>query len=415
MEESIQDFELNKEGMCTACEEVSLEAEYVHCAICDKKFHVVCPEAKNDDKWATKSMIATYKSPSTKKNFMFLCNCCLTTFETNRADLDGQRLRKMERNMDVINKELQDIKELLSKNIASTFASTSPKDSPRNNIDQSSAVKMNPVSNIWHDTERLASVKAKPTESVLVVNKASDPMLDKANTNLVENLVIESRLPVRNAFKNKSGNLIVVCESEESRDELKEKVSANSNNIEMKTPKENRPSVSIVGLSNKYEKEEVVELLQKQNYFLAQFSESNDINEHIKVYAVKPLRGNQDVFQAFARVSPVIRQGFKTYNDKVTIGLSNCKIYDQYHVKRCNNCQEFGHFYKDCPNAEAPVCAKCGKNHSTKDCTSITFHCVNCAKAEIPDNESQHRSDDPNCPSVRKQQDKIKNTLNMKK
>ena len=87
----------------------------------------------------------------------------------------------------------------------------------------------------------------------------------------------------------------------------------------------------------------------KQNYFLGQFAEINNVDEHIDVFMVKPLRGNQDVYQAFARVSNVVRQGFKTYNAKV-IGLSTCKIYDQYHVKRGNNCQSFDHFYKNCPS-----------------------------------------------------------------
>ena len=152
-----------------------------------------------------------------------------------------------------------------------------------------------------------------------MVNKALDPGVDKTNTDLVENMVIESRIPVKRSFTNKNGNLVVVCDSEESRNELKEKVSASNNDIEMRTPKENRPVISIVGLSKNYEKEEVVDLLQKQNYFLSQYSTKNEINDHIKVFSVKPLRGNQDIFQAFARVSKVVRLGFKTFNDKVAV------------------------------------------------------------------------------------------------
>ena len=295
-----------------------------------------------------------------------------------RAELDGQRMRKMERNMDVINKELAEIKKLVSQNvIPSSTPSPSNGDIHKSSTQQIKNRGIEPVSNIWNDIERLASVKAKPAEGVLVVNKADDPGIDRNMTNDIENMVIESRIPVKKSFKDTNGNLVVVCESEESRDELKEKVLAVNDNIEMKTPKENRPVVSIVGLSKSYEKEEVVDLLQKQNFFLSQFSEQNEINEHIKVFSVKPLRGKQDVFQAFARVSKVVRQGFKTFNDKVLVGISNCKIYDQYHVKRCNNCQEFWHFYKDCPKPEVPVCAKCGDSHSTRDCTSTSSYCIN--------------------------------------
>ena len=261
---------------------------------------------------------------------MFFCDCCLTTLETNMADIGGQRIRKMERNMDVISKELLEIMKLL-RNTNTT--STTPKnvESTNKNPQQTTPKLAETTYNIWRDTDKLASKKAKPAESVLVINKATDSLVDKTNIDLVENMVIECRIPVTKSFKNKDGHLVVVCDSVESRDELKNKVTASNNNIEMKTPKENRPVVSVVGLTKNYEKQEVTDLLVKQNYFLGQVMEKNNVDEHINVFMVKPLRGKQYVYQAFARVSKVVRQSFKTYNE--------CKIYDQYHVKRCNNCQ----------------------------------------------------------------------------
>ena len=409
MEENKQEYELNNDGSCSSCDEVAIESEFVGCALCKKKFHVVCKVVGTDDKWATKSMMLTYKSPSTKKNFKFFCNCCETTMETNMADVDCQRIRRMERNMDAINNELREIKELV-KAVAAT-KSTEPELAIVDG-DSSTGTERSPT-NIWQDTEKLATVKAKPAESILVINNSSDSEKEKTNTELVENTIIEGRIPIKKSFKSKNGNLVVVCESAESRNTLMNQVSAVNNGIEMRMPNENRPVVSIVGLSKSYEKEEVVEILQKQNYFLGQFSENNEIQDHIKVFAVKPLKGKPHIFQAFARVSKLVRQGFKTYNDKVTIGLNTCKIYDQYHIKRCNNCQGFGHFYKDCPTPQTSVCAKCGENHATKDCSSSSTHCVNCASAELSDLE--HRSDDHNCPSLRKQQEKLKINLNMQR
>ena len=409
-ERTVQDYELDDGGTCISCKEVSQDLELVQCGICKKKFHAVCTAASNDDKWATKSMITNYKAASTKKNFMFLCNYCLTTLEMNVADIDGQRMRKMERNMEIVSKELAEIKKLVSTNSSIPIR---PVDINKEEIVQPIPTKIPAKSlpNIWQDTDRLATVKAKPAESLLVINKDTDAAKDKINAEVVENTVIGNGIPIKKSFKDKEGNLVVVCESAESRDELKNQVAAYDNGIEMKTPRELAPVVSLVGLSKNYDKEEVLELLVKQNHFLKQFSECNDVEEHIKVFAVKPLRSKPDVFQAFARISKVIRQGFKTFNDKVTLGLSTCKIYDQFHVKRCNNCQAFGHFYKNCNTPDIHACAKCGGEHSTQQCQALSTQCINCVKANRE--ECEHRADDPNCPMLLKQQEKLKNNLNM--
>ena len=421
MEETVQNVELNDDGTCSSCEELALEAEFIQCAMCKKKFHGVCKAAGSDDKWATKSMILTYKSPSTKTNFMFFCNPCKTIMETNLADKDGYRIRRMEKNMENITKELIDL--LIKTTISGPTTEIRPTSSTK--VDTSVAEVETVEStlgtkntsdllktNIWCDVEKLATVKAKPAESVLIINKSLDSETDKTNKEIVENAVIESRIPIKKSFKSMNGNLVVVCDSAESRDALKTQLSTVNSGIETRSPSENRSVISIVGLTKSYTKEEVVELL-KQNYFLGQFAENNDIKEHIKVLAVKPLKGREDVFQAFARVSKIVRQGFKTFNDKITMGITTCKIYDQYNVKRCNNCQGFGHFYKECQTPETKVCANCGDDHATKDCVSTTKHCVNCAKSGATDCE--HRSDDPKCPSLSQEQEKMKSNLNMQR
>ena len=77
------------------------------------KFHAGCNEHSPDDRWATKTMIQMFKASSTKRNFKFLCDSCLTTWETNTADMDGQRIHNMEQNMVRINNELAEIKKLV--------------------------------------------------------------------------------------------------------------------------------------------------------------------------------------------------------------------------------------------------------------------------------------------------------------
>ena len=54
-------------------------------------------------------------------------------------------------------------------------------------------------------------------------------------------------------------------------------------------------------------------------------------------------------------------------------------------VIKCNFCQKFGHISRRCWNQDKPVCAKCGNNHETKDCTvdEQDYKCVHCSGNHI--------------------------------
>ena len=306
----------------------------------------------------------------------------------------------MEDNMARINKELTEIKNIVSKADTAEVLPVLPESSVE-------------PTNAWFDSGKLASMKAKFSESVLVINKTDNEETDKTNTNLVESMVLESKIPVKKSYKSKDGNLVVVCETVGSRDALKNQVAASNDGIKMKTPKRMCPVVSIVGLSKIYNPQEVIDVLVQQNSFIRQFSESNNIEEHISVFAVKQVRNKNNVFQAFARISHVLREGFKTFNDKIVLGLSTCKIYDQYHVKRCNNCQSFGHYYKNCSTHTIHVCAKCGCDHQTRECDSTILKCVNCVKAGLRPEDCAHSANDRNCKTLLDAQEKMKTNLNM--
>ena len=278
MASSYQDYQLNDNGVCLSCDVLSTVQDFVQCAICDKKFHAICASCPADERWATKSTIHTMKAASTKRNFKFMCNQCSTIFEKNKADGEGIRMHKMEQNMEQISKELQEIKKLVMMKSS---------ESPANEVIPPPWHATQSLNNLWFNTEKLSSVKAKPAESILVINKDDDVNIDKTNTTMVENSIIEGKISVQKSYKNKNGNLVVVCDSVQSRDQLKTHVSASNENIEMKTPKEKRPVISIVGFSKNYEHQEVIDLLVQQNYFLKQFSTVNSISDQISVFSVK--------------------------------------------------------------------------------------------------------------------------------
>jgi len=391
--------QLDPDGNCNLCKKISAPNEHVQCLICRFSFHAVCSSVSNDDKLATKTTVTNFLLGSTKKNFAFLCDICLTTLERDTAESDTQRINTLENNMSTMNNQLSEIKQLLMKKDMpdlSTKAVTVEKS------------KSNNSSSIWFNKERLQTVKAPPAPSVLVVGKSSDEDNDQKNMEVVEKVIMENNIGLQKSYKNKSGELVIVCDSKESRDNLSTIVDSIDKKIPTKSPNGKRPTIAIVGLYKEYTKDEISAMFVKQNDFIKKFATTNNIADHCKVLVVRPTKRNPNIFQAFLSVSAVLRDGIKQHNDKITIGLTSCKVYDQYHVKRCNKCQFFGHYAKDCQSTEAH-CAKCGDMHETENCTSKTKKCVNCVRSDEEKND--HYAFDMDCPSILTQQSILKNLL----
>ena len=153
-----------------------------------------------------------------------------------------------------------------------------------------------------------------------------------------------------------------------------------------------------------FPKEEVLDMVIKQNDFIKQFSLANNIGEHFKVLVVRPTKNDPSKFQAFVSLSNCLRDFSKQFKDKLNLGLSSCKVYDQYHIKRCNRCQQFGHYYKDC--TAIGCCAKCGGDHPTNTCESAEKKCINCFRDGV--DTQDHCTYHLKCPSLLKQQELLK-------
>ena len=196
-----------------------------------------------------------------------------------------------------------------------------------------------------------------------------------------------------------------------ARDALKTAIEPTVMSAEVKAPKIKKYVVSIVGFNHQYTKEEVVDSIVSQNGFLTSFFQKHKPEDHIDVFNVKPLRNKPELFQAFARISGTVREGIKAFNNRLVLGLSGCRVYDQFHIKRCNACQKFGHYYKECPTPTQYVCSKCGENHDSRTCTSTQHHCINCKIRGRAESECKHTADSPDCFMIQQAQMKLKEAL----
>jgi hypothetical protein len=264
---------------------------------------------------------------------------------------------------------------------------------------------------IWNDSGRLATVKAPPSTAALVVPKIPDQTVHSANRIIIEKAIVDNQIALQETYTNKSGDLVLVCESTEKRDELKSLVQTAKQDITMTSPKVKHQSITIVGMEREYSVEDIKKMIPQQNVLIKKFAEANSFDEHFKIHSVKPLRNNPERFQAFVSVSETLREGFKKSNDKLIIGVSSCKVYDRTQTKRCNNCQKFGHFVANCPTPNQTSCGKCSADHSTNDCLSAQRGCVNCKRNNLEHNS--HSAFYHKCPSLIKFQEESESSVRL--
>ena len=383
MAESVK---LNQNSRCNTCDTVPPTDQTVHCFVCSSVFHAYCEETRREDNLGTKSMVKTFGADSTKGNFVFFCDPCLTNLEKDLVETERQKVACLEKKVQGMENKLDQIMSLLQK----------PTQPPK--FDSS-----------WGDPQKLELVRAPPQNNKLVIKADANKNRNQNNRDSVEKSIMENKILVQKTYENKNGDLVLVCNSDINCNKLKEIVSTKNKDIVMTTPTATRASITIVGLQEEFTKKQVKEKIMMQNSLIYEFSEVNDIDNHFEIHAVRPLKNNPDKYQAFATVSMMLREVIARQGEKITVGLHSCKIYDRYHVKICNACQNFGHYFNECPTPDATICGKCGSHHhKTKDCDNLgTLECINCVRKGNSDNIA-HTTSSHKCPVLCEQQDKVR-------
>ena len=124
------------------------------------------------------SLVTAVNRRSTKKNFKFYCDVCMTNLEISMADSEARRLGVVEKNVTSIKNELSEIKKLLIKQNTSKPVAKPTSD------------------NIWFNKERLATTKVPPAKPMLVVNSTQD-----SDSESIEKLIVDNGIPVTKSYK----------------------------------------------------------------------------------------------------------------------------------------------------------------------------------------------------------------------
>ena len=226
----------------------------------------------------------------------------------------------------------------------------------------------------------------------------------------VKRIVIENNVQVSRVGVSSKGNTFIHCASVKDRDKLQEQLGDLTGHTR-RSLEDNMPSISLVGITEEYTNTELVERIREQNPAMKALL---DGGEKFTILFTKSPAGKYSHYQVIARVSPKIRDAIKSNWNKLYIGMEAVKVYDRFYVKRCNKCNQFGHYAKDCENQK--VCGVCcSEDHESevcplKDTTDTTLiKCINCRRQKLE--EVGHKASWFKCPAYIEAQKKVRGTI----
>ena len=391
---------VNNSGTCTLCEKESLnETDVISCYECQKYFHGDCGQATH--KYCCKSFLTSFQKQTVKTgNFVFVCDMCLTRKENNLASSINEQISSL---TEVVNNSFNDKISILTNTVNSLVSEV-------NALKEQNACKANDedevnVSQPWSNVQRVAKMKA----SLCIKSNGAPVDLMK-----VQEIATTHSIQVFKTVVKENGDVFLNLPSRENRDKLSPLLQNETfERNEVVSVKSKLPTISILNVKDYTNKEEFVNKIKQQNPTKKGLMDNG--SELSIVFCKEPKvndnNGRTQYYQVVARVGEDIRRAIKNSDDKIYMDLVALQVVDRFFVKRCNCCQKFGHYQKDCTE-ESASCGYCKGNHLSKDCNDVQeghfkhYECVNCERGNK--NANGHSAHWHKCPTYLDLQKKVK-------
>lgn len=427
---------LTVSGHCNACLAKDPEAPkpksemILSCHDCSSKFHITCA-----DHFGPKTSLEKIpKLQNKNNNFIFLCDPCSSRSETARADVERQRVQRLEGRLLLLEQLVSALPSISNKLDSLLDTQAKATDSPP--VIVPSSQETDPSFPVVIDRPKAASspweVKDTPASFVIQpINDAAPLTIPQIGELAMANSIPlfstrsdgENRtfISLPTSKKSKFAELVtkqiidlnIVAEdsSGESGNGPPAPTVPVINDIKNKTP-----SVSIVGLDKEYSKDQFFDLIKAVNPRFGHLMTSDTF----KVKAINTIRNKPGVYQAICGVSDDIRTIISKWGNKVHFGAGTHRVYDHFHVIRCSTCQGLNHFANDLdgkPRCMSPLtCLYCKGSHSSDTCPSKdnpdSHSCSNCSKnPEISPENSKHKASSYDCPSYKSAKDKMRSQI----
>lgn len=265
------------------------------------------------------------------------------------------------------------------------------------------------------NVEKLYSAALKSTSAVII--KPNNPLQKNLETkgDILHGInPVETQINITSVKNIKNGGIVVGCNNIEDvskfKNIAKEKL---GDKYEIKDAKKLSPRIRVVGMTEKYEEDVLINHVKYQN--------KNMLSDQCECTLIKfwPTKRNKNVFQAILQVDVASYNNIMTLgNGKLFVGYDYCEVYDSILLLRCYKCNGYNHVSGKCNNKRS--CAKCANDHEIKNCTEdAELKCINCVKYLEKANNSNisinHAAWDSHCPVYCQKVEEFKSSMYMNK
>ena len=410
-------------GHCKACdtENIDKSTHAIQCWFCKKYFHAInCMDSKlcvsANSAFSNTLLPAVTNTTAYERRFgrfLFSCDFCITLEETKRANASTDRVELLDKKIDSIHSDFKSELYELKKMLKDKIHVVSDSDDQSLASSSESRVCSGNKGNIWSDEHRIDNLK-----HMMVIKKSSDGQT--VCTKKLETTCVDNSISVNKTFQlKKSNDTGIVLNSKKDAEALKVKLQKDLPNHAVEVVSARKPTINVVGLIRQYSKDDLLDMIKKQNSGLAALlsdSSASKDDTYMDLISVTPIRsykGEQATpYKATLRVSNLVRSVIANQGDRLFVGSQNsCKVYDSFFILRCYKCQEFGHHSNDCENDS--VCGFCAGSHETRQCQSkdnpLLVSCNNCKKAAHTD--CKHQAGSLTCNVLLEKQKELKKRI----
>ena len=415
-----------KNGSCVTCDNKVQCTSVITCTSCCEKFHAVCPSANKQNKICNETLLKNFSQNSTKNNFKWYCNVCLTLYEHNKKCGLEEKLASVLLQFGMFTDIIKNIQNevanntksvntLLEKSAASThvvdLVPSNGNAISANNGGQCNAWNMQRVATVDTEMQRSRDLqrdenkarknKRKKEKSSLILKCNEEG--ESPNLSEIRDVAVTYGIPINQVNITANNNAVITLPTEDVLNKFKPLLTAKPSlkQHQVDKVKHKLPRVSILDIDEKFEESDFIDTVKLQNPDIAELIDNGEV--FTDIYIKNGGAHSHKSSHMNVTVSENIRKLIRNRRNRIYLGLRSCRVVDRTQLNRCYKCHDHTHIAKYCENT--PCCGYCSsKEHVSDDCAmkidvennKCNFKCINCMRNKYA--SSGHSVYWPSCP-----------------